>query len=227
MPPRIRAAALTNFAEIARSSGLDPYTMLAHARINPQVLDCPELPISAGPVAFLLEESARRSGCQCFGLRMGEKRSLASLGLVGLMLEHQATARDVIESLIRYQPLLAEAFAIKLVEDGERRIIRFDLAVGRRQSTELVMGFACRLIAGAMGGEWRPDSAHFTHSAPSDLAIHRRVFGDALVFDAEYSALVCGPNSLDVANPRADAHMAAHTAEMLDRLVAEKSALTH
>jgi len=65
----VRAAALSNYGQVARQVGLDPAKMLRRAKLDPAVLKNPDLRIPAVVVAALLEDSAAQSGCASFGLR--------------------------------------------------------------------------------------------------------------------------------------------------------------
>lgn len=223
MLPQIRAAALTNYVEVARFVGLDPIRMLRRARIDPAALADPERTISRNAAARLLEDSARESGCRGFGLLMAECRAMSNLGPLSLLLRHQSTARDVVEALIRYQSLLSAAYALGIEESGGVSIIRtgFVGGTGSIQSLELLMGAICRTISEATGGRWHPESTHFVHAAPADLAIHRRVFQSALTFESDFDGLVCPTASLDAPNPAAEAVMARHAQRYLDMLLAE------
>src|SRR6185503_10060864 len=78
--PRVRAVSLTNYFEVARFVGLDPYEMLRRANISPTALADPDHLLASAPVTKLLEDSARESGCLSFGLLMAEPRSVASVG---------------------------------------------------------------------------------------------------------------------------------------------------
>ena len=89
----VRAAALSNYGQVARQVGLDPTKMLRRAKLDPAVLKNPDLRIPAVVVAALLEESAAQSGCSSFGLRMAEARQLSDLGAISLLLKHQGTLR--------------------------------------------------------------------------------------------------------------------------------------
>lgn len=197
--------------------------MLRRAGLTQAILADPERPIAAALVAELLEASARESGCETFGLRMAESRSLASVGAVSLLLKHQANARDVLDALVQYQGLMTEVMAIDVEEFDGTTIIRADLLVdkGGRQGTELLMGMVCRTISELTGGRWHPDSAHFLHDAPADLAVHRRVFQCPLVFRSEFNGFACSTASLDAPNPVADSIMARHARNYLDMLAPE------
>jgi hypothetical protein len=195
--------------------------MLRRVDIDPILLSCPDQPIPVGAVAEQLEQSATEAGCPTFGLRMAETRTLGTLGLIGLLFEHAATPRETLLALVRYQGLMSEAFAFSLVESEAGTVLRVDLVAGpgARQAAELVLGFACRMVAEASGWRWRPDGAHFVHPAPADLAVHEQVFRCPLVFGDSFNGLVATAAGLDIANPKADPHLAAHAADMLDQIV--------
>ena len=221
MEPLVRAAALTNYTEVARFVGLDPNHMLRRAGIDPAHLADPDRMIWRNAAAKLLDDSALASGCDSFGLLMAEARSLSSLGALSLLMKHQGTAREALDALVRYQGLLSEAHAVSLEETGGTAIIRtgFVGGLGSRQSLELLTAAACRSLSEAVCGRWHPDSVHFVHPAPRDLAIHRRVFQCRLVFDSEFTGLTCQSAALDAPNPAAESVMARHARRYLDMLV--------
>ena len=221
MEPRVRAAALTNYFEVARFVGLDPAQMMRDQGINPATLADPEQLIAGPPVGALLEESARQSGCMSFGLLLAECRTLPSLGPISLLLRHQGTAREAVNAMLSYQRLMSEVLDFSIEDAGEMSTIRTDLAPGfrLRQAIELVMGLVCRTVSEVVGGRWHPESAHFVHDAPADLSVHRRVFQCPLVFQSGFNGFACPTASLDAPNPAADSIMARHAKRYLDLLV--------
>jgi len=222
---QVGAGSLTSYCEVARFVGLDPNAMLRRARINPQILDHPEHPLDVTQVVRLLEDSARESGCHCFGLLMAESRSLSRIGPLRLLVNHLDTAHDVVAAVVRYQSLITEAMAISLEEEDGTAIIRTDLVAERvgPQAIELLMGVVYRIISETVSGHWHPDSAHFVHSAPGELGVHRKVFQAQLVFDNAFNGFACSTESLDVLNPTADPVLALHAKRYLDLLMREAS----
>jgi AraC-like DNA-binding protein len=218
--PKVRAASLINYAEVARFVGLDPFKMLREAGIRLESLMDPDHLIPGLPVVSLFEESARQSGCLGFGVLMAECRRLSNLGAVALLLSYEGTARGVLDTIIRYQSLIGEALAISLDVVGELAIIRTDIAegLGQRQATEALMGVVCRAISEVVDGRWHPESAHFVDAAPEDLSAHRRVFQCPLDFSSDFNGLACSMASLDATNPGADSIMARHAQRYLDML---------
>lgn len=223
--PRVRAASLTSYFEVARFVGLDPTRMLRRAGIDPAILGDPERQLPAGPMVALLEASARESGCATFGLLMAEARSVASVGAVGLLLKHQGTVREVIDALVQYQGLMAEALAISVEELDGATIIRTEIlgAIDAPQATEYLMGMVCRMISDVAAGRWHPETAHFLHQGPKDLGVHFRIFQCPLAFRSHFNGFACATESLDAPNPSADTIMARHARRYLDMLVPDPS----
>jgi AraC-like DNA-binding protein len=225
---QVPTAALTNFFEVARFVGLDPYRALRRSRISPAILGDPDATLPANAVADLLEDCAEKSGCLSFGLLLAESRTLPTLGPVSLLLAHQGTARDVLQAMVDYQGLMNEVMSLDIEETGQGgkdglAIIRAGFIGGYdgRQAIELLMGILCRTVSEVVGGRWHPDLAYFRHSAPDDLGVHARVFQCPLLFDADFNGLVCSKAKLDAPNPAAESVMARHARRYLDMLVPE------
>ncbi len=218
----LRSAALTNYLEVAKQLGLNPYAMLQKAGLNRAVLTTPDQHISAVAVVSLLEESAKESGCQTFGIRMAESRQLSHFGAISLLLSHQSTLRNVLNELIKYQHFLNEAIVLSIEEAGKKVIIReeviTDFAAHPRQAIELALGILIRLCSALIGSRWNPQSIHFTHEAPSDLNIHRRLFNCKLEFGSEFNGIICNAADLDFPNPGANLDMAQYARHYVQTL---------
>ena len=99
MASLVRAACLTNYAEVAQASGLNGARMLLDAGLSPGVLDEPDLMIPVDKVGRLLQASATQSGNESFGLCMARSRLLSNMGPVGLLIRDQATLREAVVDL--------------------------------------------------------------------------------------------------------------------------------
>ncbi|MHA6160065.1 AraC family transcriptional regulator [Pseudomonas sichuanensis] len=222
MPTQVRAASLTNYLEVSRHLGLNPHALLAQVGLSAGLLDDPNRRIAATAVIELLEASAKACGCETFGLRMAELRQLSDFGEISLLLSHQRTLRDALQVIVQYRHLLNDALAIHVEEAGKSVIIREEVVTershGSRQAVELAIGVMLRLCAALLGAHWRPISANFTHAAPADLTIHRRIFGCKLEFGSEFNGIVCQATDLDSTTPQANEAMARLARRYLDTL---------
>src|SRR5215470_3441580 len=129
MPRLIRGAVLSNYVDVARSVGLDPYRMIAEFRLPPASLTDPDVRVSAAVVARLLEESAHRSGKIDFGLRLADRRTVANLGALALLVREQPTMRKALDVLVGYMFLHGESLLLNVKEqDGEVNLsLAFDV----------------------------------------------------------------------------------------------------
>ena len=114
----VRAAVLKNYSEVAQSVGLKPGEMLRSAGLTLTMLNDPERMLSFDATLQLLEDSAVRSGCPTFGLRMAETRQLSDFGVVSLLISHQRTLRDALLTTIEYRHLLNQTLAMGQLTDG-------------------------------------------------------------------------------------------------------------
>lgn len=224
MTTLIRAAVLTNYANVACQVGLNGRALLRKVGLGEAALADPDLRVSSGAVVELLEEAARESGCPTFGLRMAEVRQLSDFGALSLLLTHQATLGDVLRTSIEYRHLLNEAVAIHLEETGDTVIVRTevvtDTPASSRQASELVLGVLFRMCNALLGSHWRPYSVNFVHAPPPDLQVHRRVFGTAatIEFNGDFNGFVCSAADLQQKNPTADPVMARYAERFLESL---------
>lgn len=192
----------------AAASGLDAFIcaqggdldrVFGRAGIDPEQLRHPTLSLALTNYCQVLEEAARQSGCDNFGLRYGQQfqpRALGLLGYVGLCSE---TLEDALRNFAAAFPYHQHSTLIRLVDCGD--CYRFDYQVqhgailDRRQDAELTMGMALNLLRHALGSDWTPRAVGFEHARPDGWQEHGKVFGAPVHFQR-------GCNSLLV--PKAD-----------------------
>ena len=193
MLARARAVMLTNYHEVARFAGLDPYEMLAATRLKPSALLDPENWLPADRVLSLIDESARRSGRDDFGVLLGKCRTFTSLGPVSLLLKHEKTVRDIILAAVEYRYLLNDLLNIEIEDDGTTAIVRWNLIPGLHSSQggNLVAAITYRGISEALETSWAPDCIHFRHAAPHHAATFKRYFNCSLEYESSFDGMSC------------------------------------
>ena len=183
MPPCIRCASLDGFVELAQSLGLDPARQVARAGLDMADLAAPEKWIPAAAAAWLLEMSAEDSGCEDFSLRLSERRRLAMLGPLSVVLREEPDLRSALLLLIRYEYSYNEAISLQLAEANGLATIRVWLGFGEpaptRQGLELAVASLLGVIRLLVRADWQAQAVCFSHSAPERLGTHRRLFGPA------------------------------------------------
>jgi AraC-like DNA-binding protein len=218
--PRVRAATLFNYIEVASSAGLDPYCMLRGVQIDPALLSEPENWLSARRVADLLEQSARQSCRDDFALMLAACRAFPSLGPISLLLKHQATLKDIIGTLREYRAHVNDVFGVvDAVSDGVA-VVEWTVAAefSGAQIESLVCALGYRALTGAMAQGWLPECVHFRFNRPTEIQSYQRYFKCDLQFGAQFNGLSFNASQLETRSAAGDPAMALH-AERLLRLV--------
>lgn len=223
MTELVRAACLTAFPETARSVGLKPELLMAAAGIDRRALDDPNMRISANAYRQMLEDAARLSKVETFGLQIAEKRQVSVLGPVGLLVREEPTVRHALQTLARYMILHNEALAFRLDEVDGQAIARLDATLLRpapaRQGMELSIAALFRILQPMVSRQWQPIVC-FTHEAPARRDVHRRFFGDRVDFLSNFNGIIFASSELDRPVPHADPAFAEHARRYLESLMA-------
>ena len=219
-----RSASLTDYDHVARSVGLDPFRMLRMAKLPAKVLDDPNMMISADSVGWLLEESARLSGQEAFGLLLAETRSLANLGMLALLIREEPTLRAALQSCVRYMRLHNAGVELRLDDAGDVVLLHVGVNAPRhgvwRQAIEMSTGIGLRTLRMLTRNTFRPVRICFTHERPANREVHRRVLGTAIEFSQECNAIVCRRRDLDMPIPAADPALSREVRRWLDMQLA-------
>jgi AraC-like DNA-binding protein len=221
---------LSNYIEVSRSVGLDPYRMIDAAGLPRTCLSDPDIKIRMDSVIELLEASAKAAGIDDFALRLAEGRTIANLGPLGLLIREQSTIREALATAIQYMHLHAESVQLRIEEMDEIAIINPVLLSGRsvpaRQVVELAVTMVFLILRGLLGNDWKPRAICFTHNAPRDLETHRRVFGPIVEFDSNFDGIICAAFDLEASLPGSDPISARRLQQYLDTLAQHRNPMT-
>ena len=225
----IRAACLTHYADVARSVGIDLAKMLKSVGLPGRGLANPDIKIPGGGVRRLLEASAAAAKIDDFGLRLAERGGLSNLGPVALVVREQATVGAAIEALSRYIHIHNESIRLRIERESDTVVIAPVLILGRpvpaRQSAELLVGVAYRILSAFLGSGWRPLDVHFAYPAPRNRDVYRRFFNCNVAFGAEFDAIICPAIDMErsMAPPESNASMARYAQSYVEALAARSS----
>lgn len=221
----LRSASLTNYVEVAKSVGLDPYQQLRDAGIHRSALLDPDIRVPAARVGRLLDVTAAKAGIDDIGLRMAELRQFSTLGPLAFVVQEQPTLRRALESMVRHMGLQNEAMMMR-VEDEEGLVtIRLELLSDEtgtlRQATDLAVGVIFRMLERFLGSAWRPRSICFSHPPTASLAACQRVFGMPATYNQDFDGIVCVARDLEAPLPSYDPVMAQQVHDYLGTLLAQ------
>jgi AraC-like DNA-binding protein len=156
---------------------------------------------------------------------MAERRSLADLGRVSLLIAHQPTLRDAFNILVQYRNRINSTLILHIEQVGETAILReeFSLASPRpaRQATELALGVIAGICRVVTPSNWQAEQVCFGYDAPpaAEIAMYRHVFGCQAEFGSELNGLVVKSADLDRRNPQSDPALALYALALIETVM--------
>jgi hypothetical protein len=196
---QVRAIALTGYADVARSLGLDSDDMLAEAGLAPDALDDPDARLPAARVAGLLEDSASRAGCDCLGLMIAERRTYGSFGPLAPSLEGLDSLRAVVALAADRRRELNDVFELSITDDADGGFVHVAVlpSFAGPQAVDLVTAMTHLLLTGASHGQWKPDAVLLHRAAPEDTSRHLHFYASEMKFGAARNGFQCERAALD------------------------------
>jgi AraC-like DNA-binding protein len=230
MQPRLRAATLSGYLDLARTLDLDPAALTAAVGLSADDLDGSDRWIPAAPVARLLELSARQSGAEDFALRLAGYRHLGTLGPLSAVLRDEPDLRSALALLVRYVRVYNEALHLQLSEDDGVVTVGAWLEFGEPtptgQGTDLVMAALLGVVRLLVGEAWAPRATSLTHPPPDDAEPYRRLFRTTVRFGADLNWLAFHVHDLDLPVTTSDASIRPYTQELLRTVIAPNASTT-
>ncbi|MFJ7789374.1 AraC family transcriptional regulator [Pseudomonas sp. NY15349] len=219
----VLSAAASGLEGFVTGVGGDIDLILGRAGVNPESLRQPTLSLPLTNYCQVLEEAARQSHCDNFGLHYGlqfQPQALGLLGYVGLL---SNVLEDALRNFAAAFPYHQHDTLVRLVDCGE--CYRFDYQVRhsailvRRQDAELTMGMALNLIRHVLGKDWAPFAVSFEHARPQDWQVHQQAFGAPVYFGRGCNSMLVPKADLkDQLMPERDANLLFLVQDVLQRL---------
>lgn len=204
----VLAAAASGLCEFIVKHGGDPDRVLGVSGVDPEMLQRPTLSVALPSYCQALEEAARQSGSENFGLHYGQQFMPQALGLLGYIGLCSATLREALINFSIAFPLHQRNSLIRLVDLGD--CYRFDYQVrhgailARRQDAELTLGMTLNLIRHVLGRHWGPRAVSFEHPRPGEWHEHWKAFNAPVYFGEPLNSMLIPKQDLDCGMPQHD-----------------------
>jgi AraC-like DNA-binding protein len=189
----VRVGVVAAIPEVLIELGVDPAEVLGEVGIDPKLFDDPNQLISHAARGRLIRHCAARTGCAHFGLLVGQRAGLRSLGLLGLLAKYESDVGAALRNLVRFLHLHGRGAGVTLTVDGETARLTYDMHEPGIEATDQIgdgaLAILFNILRALCGPEWRPVAVDFAHRRPPDIRPFQRFFGAPLQFDEEHHAL--------------------------------------
>lgn len=189
----VHAYAVHAIYDILIERDIDPRNLLEEAGIDPQILVTLEA-TSFAALGRLTTLAASETRCAHFGLLVGQRTTLASLGLLGSLLRHSETIGDALRALETHHDLLNRGALIEVTSESAVTTVRYSpydpVAEGIALHCERAVAALTNVLRSLCGPNWSPDEVLLPRLEPPDTGPYSSFFRCPVRFEQEIAALV-------------------------------------
>lgn len=164
-------------------------------------------------IVTLLNAAARELGDNEFGLHVGARFALATLGPFSYAVLNAPTVGVGLANLARYFPALVQGLGMPPLEvDGETATVAIPPIgsadpIALRHLVEGGLVILVRMMRRLRGADWQPIDVSFQHDAPADTREHARLICPRLRFGCATASIRFDAGDLRAEVPGADRYL--------------------
>jgi AraC-like DNA-binding protein len=190
----LRIGATMALPDVLRGLGANPAEVLADGGFDIRLFDDPDNMISYRERGRMLAHCAAATGCQHFGLLVGQQIGLRSLGLTGLLVKHSPDVGTALRNLSRYLHHHVRGAVASLTVDAQSAMFGYLTVQANAEANDQVGDGAVagifNILRDLCGPHWKPSQVLFAHRRPKDVRPFQQYFHAPIIFDAEWNGVV-------------------------------------
>jgi AraC-like DNA-binding protein len=196
---------------VLRNLGHDPGAILLEAGLDPTLFDKADNRIPLSGLGRLLTICVARTGCEEFGLLVGQRAGLQSLGLVGLLARYAPDVGTSLRRLGEYMYLHHGGTLTTVTAEGDIAALGYVIHQPNVESTDRIgdgsIAVLFNILRELCGPDWRPIEVRFSRTAPENLDPYAAHYGVPLRFGSGENAIVFSSAWLARRLPETDAEL--------------------
>jgi AraC-like DNA-binding protein len=204
----LRVGPLTNIPRVLKTLDCDPDRVFAATHFNVEEFNDQEHRIDFAEGAKLLSECVNATGCEHFGLLLGQWSLVSHLGVAGQLSESAPTVATALKDLQRNLDLHDQGAVITLRIEGSRASLGYAIHLPDLKAVSSIYDLAAANICGLMrslcGLNWSPSEVHLSRAQPSNVRPYRDCFRAPTRFDTAETAVIFPSEWLDRLPQKAD-----------------------
>jgi AraC-like DNA-binding protein len=228
LPPGfIQVGAATEIALTLRDLGVDPQPIIRKAGLDPSAFDDEANVIPHAGLGRLLTLSVARTNFPHFGLLVGRRSTILSLGMVGRLMLHSETLGHALQGLVTNSGVQNRGAVPSLATRGD--MAEFTYAVyqpsteSAEQMSDIALAVAVNAIRKLSGSAWSPSEVLLPRAAPPDCEPYRQHFKAPVRFNQETATLIFPAVDLEISIAGADPLLRAMIEEQIRKMKRNQS----
>jgi len=223
-PGYIQLGVATEIAPTLRALGLDPAPVIREAGLDPRLFDDGASVIPQASLGRLLTLCVARTQCPHFGLLVGQRATILSLGLVGRLMQHSATVGDALRALVANLSVQDRVIALSLTTSDGTVLLSISVYLPAAGSADQISDGALAVTVNALrflcGSDWSPAEVLVPRATPAAHEPYWRHFRAPVRFNQESATLVFPARDMERRVAGADPMMRAMLEERIGHLKA-------
>src|SRR3954451_1606707 len=193
-PGYIHLGVSKEIAPTLREFGLDPDPLIRAAGLDPRLFDDGMSVISFAALGRLLSLCVARTQCPHFGLLVGQRATILSLGMVGRLMQHSDTVGEALRALVANLSIQNRGAVPSLTIVADTALFTFSVYQAEAESADQIsdgsLAVAVNAIRALCGADWNPTEVFLPRATPADQTPYRRHFRAPIRFNQESATLV-------------------------------------
>jgi AraC-like DNA-binding protein len=223
-PGYLHLGVVKEIAPVLRAFRLDPDLILEEAGLDPRLFDGGANVMSYSALGRLLTISVARTSCPHFGLLVGGRATILSLGIVGRLMQHSETLHDALHALVSNLSIQNRGAVPSLSFADDIAIFSYSVYQPNVESVEQISDVAIAVAVNSVrslcGSGWNPTEVLLPRAPVVDSEPFRCLFRAPVRFNQEVAAFVFPARDLDLRIAGADHLLRAMLVEQIRKLTA-------
>lgn len=204
--------------------GHDPGEILLEAGLDPALFEDSDNLIPLSGLGRLLAICVARTGCEVFGLLVGQRAGLHSLGLAGLLARYAPDVGTSLQRLAEYMHLHhGGTLAVERSAAGTATL-SYDIHQSNVPATDQIgdgtLAVLFNILRELCGPDWRPIEVRLARGRPGNPGPYEAFFAAPLRFGAGQNSIVFSSVWLGRRLPELDAELQRLIKRQLDKIEA-------
>jgi len=200
-PGYIHLGVAKEIAPALRDLNIDPDPLIRQAGLVPSLFDDGANVIPHAALGKLLTLCVASTGCPHFGLLVGQRATILSLGIVGRLMQHSESVGDAMRALVSNLSIQNRGTVPLLTIIDDTALFTFSVyqpqAKGADQISDGSLALAVNAMRALCGAGWNPTEVLLPRVTPADQEPYRRHFRAPVRFNQEMAAIVFPTSDLD------------------------------
>ncbi|MFZ5671728.1 MAG: AraC family transcriptional regulator [Pseudomonadota bacterium] len=203
MPPPgfIRLGIAREIPSVLSEFGVDSCGVIREVGLDPGLFEDADSVISHRTLGRLLSLSVARTRSDHFGLLVGRRATILSLGIIGRLMQHSDTVGDALQALVANSGLHSRGTASSLVVGNGMAMFSFSAyhpSVGSAdQTSDAALATAINVLRTLCGADWRPTEIFLPRTMPASLKPYRLHFQAPVRFNHETATILFPDDCLE------------------------------